>query len=135
MRILVAEDDYGSREALRVFLKPFGRVQLAENGQEALSLFREALEEGDPFGLVCLDIMMPIMDGIACLKALRSLELARGIRDRRETPVIMTTALGDPHTTVEAFYQAGATSYLVKPVLREKLLAEMQELGFQPAQD
>jgi two-component system, chemotaxis family, chemotaxis protein CheY len=57
------------------------------------------------------------------------MEKEMGVKGSEEVKVIMITALGDPRTVVKAFYKGGATSYLVKPVDKGKLLEEVRNLG------
>jgi two-component system chemotaxis response regulator CheY len=69
------------------------------------------------------------MDGQESLKQIRSVEKERGVREGDEVKVVMISALGDPKTVVEAFYRGGATSYLVKPIGKQKLLSEIKNFG------
>jgi two-component system chemotaxis response regulator CheY len=73
--------------------------------------------------------MMPGTDGQQALKKIREIEQDMGIRGAEEVKVIMTTALDDPKTVVEAYYRGGATSYIVKPIGHKKLIEEIRLLG------
>ncbi len=66
------------------------------------------------------------------MKRIRSIENEIGIEGSAEAKVIMVTALGDPKNVVEAFYGGGATSYIVKPISRDKLISEIKSLGLIP---
>jgi len=129
MRVLIVEDDPISRELLSRILSPHGDCTLCVDGREAVTAFREALESGRPFHLVCLDIMMPEMDGQEALREIRRLERDQGVPRSEESTVIMTTALDTPRDVIEAYYRGGCTSYLVKPISQSKLLNVLQELG------
>ncbi|SMP41424.1 Response regulator receiver domain-containing protein [Anoxynatronum buryatiense] len=74
MRILIAEDDLGSRVYMQHFLKCFGECDLTADGIETVDAFLMAWEEGEPYDLICLDIMMPKLDGLKVLKIIRDLE-------------------------------------------------------------
>lgn len=128
MRILIVEDEFVSRRVLKEFLSPYGECDMVVDGEEAIEAFRLAWEEGDPYELICLDIMMPNIDGQEALMKIREIEKELGVKGQDEVKVIMVTALDDPKTVVEAFYKGGATSYIVKPVEREKLLKEVRSL-------
>ena len=52
-----------------------------------------------------------------------------GTNNSKEVKVIMITALGDPKNVVDAFYQGGATSYLIKPFGKQNLISELRKLG------
>ena len=129
MRFLVVEDDFTSRKLLQKILAPYGEVDVAVNGQESLDAFTAALEEGNPYELVCMDIMMPEMDGQEALKKIRETEKQRGIPGSQEVKVIMTTALDDPKNVVEAYYKGGATSYVPKPIDRQLFLQLLRNIG------
>lgn len=130
MKILVVEDDFGSRKLMQKLLTSFGDLDLVVNGEEALDAFKMALSEDDPYDLVFMDIMLPKMDGHEALQNIRELEKEKGISSADEVKVIMATALEDPKNVIKAFNKGGATSYLVKPIVKEKLLEEMSKLGF-----
>lgn len=131
MRFLVAEDDFGSRRLLQALLKPYGVADIVVDGQEATEAFRLAWEEGDPYRIVFLDIMMPRMDGQQALRTIREIEKEIGVSPKDAVQVVMTTALEDPRNVVSAYYEGGATGYLVKPIDRAKLGAELERLGIQ----
>ncbi|HKK00786.1 MAG TPA: response regulator [Desulfuromonadales bacterium] len=129
MRILIAEDDFTSRVLMQKLLIPYGECDVVVDGEEALEAFSLALEEGEPYRLVCLDIMMPKMDGQQALKAIRQVEHERGVSPRNEVRIIMTTALDSPKEVVEAYYRGGCTGYLVKPIEKAKLQELLTDLG------
>lgn len=128
MRILIVEDDLISRMVLSKLLAPYGENDIATNGQEALQAFQAAWLEKKPYDLICMDIMMPAIDGQEALRQIRDLEKQWGVRGAEEVKVIMISALDDPKNVVEAYYQGGATSYLVKPITSAKLRAEIDKL-------
>jgi len=128
MKTLIVEDDFTSRLLLQKLLAPYGETHIAVNGREAVEAFRLALESGAPYDLVCLDIMMPEMDGQESLRQMRAQEEARGILSVNGAKIIMTTALHDIKT-VAAAYKELCDAYLVKPIEKAKLLEAMQQLG------
>lgn len=129
MRFLIVEDDFTSRKFLQTILAPYGDCDIAVNGQEALEAVEAAFENGAPYDLICLDIMMPLMDGQEALKAIRAMEKARGIKSSDEMKIVMTTALDDPKNVVEAYYKGGATSYVPKPIDKQLFLQLLKNLG------
>jgi two-component system chemotaxis response regulator CheY len=129
MRVLIVEDDFTSRKLLQKILSPYGEADIAVNGQEAVEAFKEALEEGKPYDLVCMDIMMPEMDGQEALRKIREFEKSKGVKSSDEVKVVMTTALDDPKNVVEAYYKGGATSYVPKPIDRQLFLQLLRNLG------
>ena len=63
MRILIVEDDFICRRLVHDILAPYGDCDVAMNGKEGMKAFKMALNAGKPYNLICLDIMMPEMDG------------------------------------------------------------------------
>lgn len=114
-RVLVVDDDEGNRDIVRRLLQSVGyAVDTAPDGARALVML-----EAEPFDLVLLDVMMPVMDGI---------EACRRIRSGRGTalvPVVIMTALGEVQDRVRGIL-AGADDFLTKPVHRGELLARIQ---------
>jgi two-component system chemotaxis response regulator CheY len=130
LRILIVDDEVVSRKLLYAIFSRYGRCDFATNGQEAIDAFKSARGEDRPYDLICLDIMMPNVDGLQALKAIRRLEKVMGIGGTEtETKVIMTTAVDAPKIVIDAFYLGGATSYVVKPIDPKKILSEVKKLG------
>jgi two-component system chemotaxis response regulator CheY len=129
MRILIAEDDFTARRQLKDILSPYGDCDIVVDGEEAVQAFRLAREEGEPYDLIFMDIMMPNVDGLEAVKLIRAMEKEVGIRGSMEVKIVMVTALDDPKIVINAFYKAGATSYIVKPIQKIKLIEEIQGLG------
>ena len=129
MKTLIVEDDFVSRRILKDILSPYGECDIAIDGSEAVQAYRLAWEDIKPYDLICMDIMMPKMDGQEALKKIRELERAAGIRSRDEVKVLMITALDSPKTVFASYYRGGATSYIVKPINRERILKEVCNFG------
>ncbi|MCW5981112.1 MAG: response regulator [Bryobacteraceae bacterium] len=121
MKALVVDDDGTTRVVLREILAAFGDVQTCKDGMEAVETCRQALEEGLPFDLICLDIVMPAMGGLEALRRIRSEEEQYGRTRSQGAKVIMATASDDLPTIREAF-QGLCDAYLVKPVRRPELV-------------
>lgn len=128
MRVLIVEDDLTSRRLLQSVLSPYGQCDFAVNGREALESYKLAMEGGEPYGLVCLDIMMPELDGHEVLRQIRQLETVKNIPQNQVTKVIVTSSLGDSTNVIGAF-QEGCEAYLEKPIETEKLLNQLGKLG------
>lgn len=129
MRCLITEDDFISRRILRELLTPYFDIEIAVDGEEAITAFKLAHQAKQPFDLICMDIMMPKLDGRDALRQIRQMEKQMEVPPNLEVKVIMTTALDDPKTVFDSFYQDGATAYLVKPISKQKLARELRALG------
>jgi two-component system chemotaxis response regulator CheY len=126
VKILIVEDELTSRELLKVILEPYGAIETAVDGIEALKAFNFALGK-QPYDLICLDIMLPKMDGQQVLKGIRKIEGDRGILGPDAVKIIMISALQDFETVTEAF-SSQCTSYITKPIDAEKIVAELKNL-------
>lgn len=128
MKTLIVEDDFTSRFLLQTILSIYGECHSAVNGLEALKAYKAAKEAGEPFDLICLDIMMPEMDGQEALKQIRALEEAEGLTDKKEVKIIMTTALSDSQSIIQALSNL-CNAYLLKPINKAKLLEHLKSFG------
>lgn len=111
MKIMLVDDDHGSRDTVRAFLHMLGHeVVEYESGAEAL----RALPNVNA-SLVMSDIMMPCMTGIALVRAISKLSLVN------KPPVVLFTGYGTMESAIDAM-RAGAFDYLLKPVSAEAIV-------------
>lgn len=128
MRVLIAEDDHAGRLLLQKFLSKYGDCETSVDGLETLDAFLLALKEGRPYDLLCLDIMMPKLDGLKVLKAIREIERQKGIGNANRVKIIMTTAINDRKTVMES-YDSGCEAYAWKPIDLDKFKDVLVKLG------
>jgi two-component system chemotaxis response regulator CheY len=128
LRALVVEDDFAGRLVLQTFLSRYGECHVAVNGREAVEAFHSALDGGTGYDLVCMDIMMPEMDGEQAVREIRALEEARGIFSQHSAKIVMTTALNSLSEVSRCFHGL-CDAYLVKPIDLARLLEHMQAYG------
>lgn len=129
MRILIAEDHEISRKILKIILTEFGDCDVVVDGEEAVLAFEAAWDESAPYDLICLDIMMPNMNGQEALRRIRALEKTFVEGESERVNIIMVSALGDSASIMEACYHGMANGYLVKPIQKDKLVREFYNLG------
>lgn len=127
MRILIAEDDFASRKFMSRFLSKYGECDVTVDGTEAIEAFTMSLEENEGYDLVCLDIMMPVLDGYQALKKIRDIEKAKGIPEDKWAKIIMTSALNEGKNVTKAF-DLGCTLYAGKPIDQEKFENVLRKL-------
>jgi two-component system, chemotaxis family, chemotaxis protein CheY len=114
MRILIVDDAAFMRMMIRdILVKEGFEIEEAANGQEAITRYQAVKPD-----LVTMDITMPEMDGIAALKAIRTLDPA--------AKILMVSAMGQQKLIVEAL-EAGALDFLVKPFQPTKVVSTVQK--------
>jgi len=127
MKTLIVDDDFVCRLLLQELLKGYGSCHIAVNGKEAVEGVRMALEVGQPYDLICLDIMMPEMDGQQALKEIRALEEITETTLRRRARIVMTTADSDNASVLTAI-QEDCDYFLIKPIRKDKLLETLRTM-------
>ena len=128
VRTLIVEDDFGARTILKAFLSPYSDCDIAVDGNEAIEAFRIGIENKKTYDLICLDIMMPNMDGRDALKKIRAKEEENGMGGIEGVKIIMTSALDEQKSIVGSFLDQ-CEAYLVKPIKKEHLVERLQILG------
>lgn len=128
-RILVVEDEFISSKVAVRMLEKFGRCEYVADASEALVAFTVALEEGNRFDLVFLDIDLPDMDGQKLLRLLKKIEGGRHIKCSDSSKAIMLTGANDSKSILTSF-KDGCEAYLVKPLDKAKLVETLSKLGF-----
>ncbi len=129
MKILIVEDDLSSRKFLYKFMSAYGECDMTVDGMEGLEAYLMALDEEEPYDLICLDIMMPKVDGLKVLKTIREVENQKGIEGDKKVNIIMTTALNDVDVVKDSF-DSGCEVYANKPIDIKKLETVMERLNF-----
>ena len=128
MRILIAEDDFYSRKLMMAYLSPFGECDVAVNGVEAWEAFLDAHDACSQYSMICLDIMMPEMDGQEALKKMRDEEDKRQLERHEKAKIIMITAL-DEMKAIMASYHSLCDGYLMKPINHAMVVEQLKECG------
>lgn len=128
MKTLIVEDEMLSRTLLLEILRPFGTVHVAVNGKEAIDAVRSALLTEQPYQLICLDIQLPDLDGIAVLKEVRVEEKRAKLNPRLLAKILMTTAMSDKAIVARAI-EAGCNGYMLKPYDSDRIVQQLRTFG------
>ena len=115
-RIVVADDNADMRAYLRDLLSPYYAVELAADGLQALEAARR-----EPPDLLLSDVMMPRLDGLALLTAIRADTRLGGV------PVVLLSARAGEEARIEGL-DSGADDYMIKPFSSRELLARLGAL-------
>ncbi|MDD5630374.1 MAG: response regulator [Elusimicrobia bacterium] len=126
-KILIVDDDSSIREILSTQLARLGfQTAAAADGQEAVELFKSA-----PPDLVLMDMMMPVLDGLAACQQIRALE-KKGTR----VPILFLTARDTRHDQISSTL-SGGDDFITKPIslqeLRERVEAALAHAKHKPA--
>ena len=120
-RILLVEDNLVNQKVASLHLKKAGfEYDIANNGQEAVDIYSSS----QAFSLILMDCMMPVKDGFEATKEIREFEQQQQLA---KIPIIALTA-SVVDDDIQACFDAGMDAYVPKPVRREKLLHEMENL-------
>lgn len=127
MRILIVDDDYLSRSALRELLSQYGECDAVPNGNIALEMFKEAHHEYVPYSLITMDIEMPRMSGQDVVSHIRAIEVEKGIKHDDSVKILMVSAMVDMKNIARSYVE-GCNAYCTKPVSEESLQKALKDL-------
>ncbi|RII33052.1 response regulator [Clostridium chromiireducens] len=128
MKILIVEDDEVSRLFLQKSLSQYGDCDITIDGMEALDAYLIGLQEGMPYDLICLDIMIPKVNGVKVLKSIRELERKKRMKKNQYVKVIVITALAETQFVNESLTE-GYDVYIEKPINSKVLDQALNKLG------
>ncbi len=134
MRILIADDDYVSRKKLQALLSAYGDCDTADDGEQALEMFRKAYLHSEGYGLITLDIDMPGLNGHEVLKTIR--EYVPQIKEYiqgKEPKILMVTSMKS-QTDFKYSFQEGCEGYLRKPIRPQNLEDVLTKVGIRKLQ-
>lgn len=95
MKSIVVDDDKICGNIFKTELLKYGQCDFVDNGKSALEAYKESIEQGCPYQLMVLDIIMPEMDGGEVLRSIRRLEAEKNIWEMDRLRIIITTAFDD----------------------------------------
>jgi two-component system chemotaxis response regulator CheY len=128
MKVLIVEDDPNVAHLFKTYLAQYGDCMIVSDGIQAIQAFEKGLSDRSPYDLVCLDILMPNMNGREALKKIRVIEARYGICGLERVKVVMTTALKDSKNVVGSFFDQ-CEAYLIKPIERKDFEKTLNNLG------
>ena len=114
LKILIVEDEFSSRFILQDFLSLYGDTHIAVDGYEAVTAIKLALAAHKPYDLVCLDIMMPGIDGDKVSEEIRRLESEDG--SGKGCRIVMTSSISNRQVIDELVKTGHCDLFLSKPV-------------------
>jgi two-component system chemotaxis response regulator CheY len=130
-KFLIADDNHNNRLLMQKVLTSYGDCDIVVYGKEAVDAFKMAMDDGEPYQFIFLDIMMPKMNGQDALKVMRKLERSKGIEKENGAKIIMATARDSTKDLLEALFGGGCNDYLIKPISIEKINKLLSECGLE----
>ena len=124
-RFLIVDDDELCRNLLQNLLAKFGSCEMAENGREGLAFFKEALAGSDPYDLICVDLIMPNMNGHMLIREIRDFE------QKQQTPfhaaIFAITSIDSIYEKSELLLGNLCDHYVVKPFNAASITADLHK--------
>lgn len=126
MKILIVDDDHISTSLLLSYLQDSGECDTATSGEDALEAVQQAMQDGTPYDIICLDILMPKIDGHETLRTIRELEQSTFNVSGKKAKIIMITSLDDIDTIRNSFKMM-CDAYLTKPISKHDLMQQLTD--------
>jgi two-component system chemotaxis response regulator CheY len=126
--MLVVDDVQVNCRVLRGLLIKYGTCDIVSNARDAIAAFQSAWKEDTPYRLICLDIMLPEIDGLKALEVIRKMEEAMNLEAAQRVHVIMVSASDDPHHQLKA-KELGCDGFLAKPIFSTHLTKCLRDAG------
>ncbi len=128
-RVLIVDDSEFIRKTFLYVLRGKYRCDLAEDGEQGLTAFVRAIQEGDPYRFVLVDLSMPNMNGTRAIQSMRRAEAERGDAARDPAAILVLSAMADDPACEKPLCDCAVSAFLVKPVMPETIMAELARLG------
>jgi two-component system chemotaxis response regulator CheY len=131
LKTLIVDDVLLLRHVLEKTLSKYGECDIAENGEEALEMFTVHFKRNNSYDLICLDLMMPGVNGLEVLKQVRALEDSKNLPPEGKCKIIIITSVSDQSFVSKAI-ALGCDDYLVKPLTPKMLIRKLIKLNLVP---
>ena len=128
MKILIVDDIAVNTRIMVHLLSEYAECHIANSGYQALCKVAESLEQSGPFDLICMDIMMPGMNGIQSIEKIRELETKQKYKNLKPTKILMVTTIKEDASVIKSI-KAGCDGYILKPVDKYALVDQLHKLG------
>jgi two-component system, chemotaxis family, chemotaxis protein CheY len=127
VKILIADDDFEARQLIHSILSAYGSCDIVINGIEALKALELAWEEREPYNLICLDILMPEMDGLEVIKEIRRFEEKSKNNGSLAIKIVVISVIGDI-LSIKLSLKNQCEAILPKPIEELKLIETLKNL-------
>jgi len=128
LKTLIVDDVLLLRHVLEKTLSKFGECDIVENGEQALEMFTDQFKSKNFYDLICLDLMMPGVNGLEVLKNVREIEEANNVHPDNRCKIIIITSVSDKNF-VRTAISYGCDDYMIKPINPRKLIQKLKDLN------
>ncbi|MBI9110755.1 response regulator [Maridesulfovibrio ferrireducens] len=128
MKFLIADDNELHRELITKTIQNHGKCHIVSDGNEAVKAFTDSLKKNDFFSAIFIKSKIGSMDGPHALRKIREIEQKEGLELSKEIPIIMTV-LDDEEQISETYLRGNSTSFIIKPLTKDKIVEEMTLFG------
>lgn len=120
LKVLIVDDVPQNGRVLKALMAKYADCDIALNGREAVNAFQNAWKQGEPYQLVCMDIMLPDIDGLKVVEVLRKMEEAMKVEESKRIKIIVVSSLEDTQHRMKAF-NLDCAGYITKPISSKDL--------------
>jgi len=128
MKVLIVDDVQANCRVLKAHLARYGECDIAATGREAVAAFQTAWINNAPYQLICLDVMLPDIDGMKVLSVVRKMEEAMKVEESERVKVFMITSLDETSIRLKA-RELGVHTYITKPISSKELSESLHREG------
>jgi len=128
-KILVVDDELVSRKKMKKILTKYGVCTDVDTGQKAVLVFARALQSGEPFDMISLDIGLPDANGTEVVLQIRKLEEEHAPGDYKAVKILMVTGRSDRDSVLTSI-QAGCDQYVIKPIDPALIAEKLTKMNF-----
>ena len=128
MKVLIIEDDKSTLTLIEKILGSSVDCESCPTAMDGIEKFVDNMISFDSFDAVLMDINLPDLNGVNCLRLLRRFEAVKGVVDNRKAKIIMMTGTADEEN-VKGSLKNGCDQFLIKPVSKDKIEAKFKAVG------
>jgi two-component system chemotaxis response regulator CheY len=128
-KTLVVDDSESQRLLLTHYLKGVCRCDTAEEGAEAVDLFGRALDSGEPYAILLMDLDMPGVNGYQAMRRMRALEHGHGLYPPDTCRFIVVSSLGAGVSVAAESEGCLVDAFFLKPLTRDDLIRKIKGLS------
>lgn len=134
MKILIVEDEEMIIKVTKKTFSSYGECEGVQNLEDAMEMYKSAVEEKKPYGLILLDISLGSENGLTFLREIRKIEKDSGVEEKESTKIVMITG-NNKESIVKEAISSGCNGYILKPVVPDMVLKTMKKLKIKPLEE